>query len=65
MPSSVISRFNYNPSTGILRITYLSGAIYDYKEVPETVMAEFKKARSKGIFLNTMIKGVYDFEKVA
>lgn len=64
MPSSVVRYFHYNPDTQILRVTFVSGMIYDYLEVPATVYEEMKASSSKGIFLNTEIKGKYAFEKV-
>ena len=64
MPSSVVSHINYFPVTQILRVTYVSGAVYDYKNVPENIYHDMKAAFSKGIYLNNYVKGHYDFEKV-
>lgn len=64
MPSTVISTIQYDPATGMLRITYTSGVAYDYKNVPEEVYEELKASRAKGVFLNTRIKGNYTYEKV-
>lgn len=64
MPSSVIKQFEYFADKEVLRVTYLSGNIYDYKGVPEKVYKEIKIAGSKGRYLNKRIKGVYDFEQV-
>lgn len=64
MPSSVVAAFKYNPAHHILRITYVSGKVYDYKNVPETVYNEMKEASSKGTFLNNVIKRNYAFKKV-
>jgi hypothetical protein len=63
MPSSVIESIKYDPSKEILRVVFLSGSVYDYKNVPESVYMAMKAATSKGIFLNTKIKGHFDFEK--
>jgi hypothetical protein len=65
MPSSVVSAMQYYPDTGTLRIVYVSGMVYDYKNVPEKVYHEMKTARSKGTFLNQHIKGHYEFKKIA
>ena len=65
MPSSVIAGIEYDSLSHTLRITYVSGRMYDYKNVPESVYAAMGSALSKGIFLNKYIKGKYKFEKVA
>jgi KTSC domain len=64
MPSSVIKAMDYDPALRVLRITYVSGKIYDYLGVPSKVMEEMKRASSKGIFLNRRIKGHYPFNYV-
>ena len=64
MPSSVIKSFDYNSASAILRIVFVSGIIYEYKDVPETVYQSLKSARSKGIFLNRQIKTHYSFRKI-
>ena len=64
MPSSVIGAMHYDPGSKTLRIIFLSGRIYDYKEVPERIYKHLKAAPSKGTFLNREIKGRYDFEKI-
>lgn len=64
MPSSVISRFHYYPDTSTLRIVFLSGMVYDYKNVPEKIYKELKTSSSKGSYLNQNIKPYYDYEKV-
>ncbi len=63
MPSSVVAAIRYDASSSTLRVVYVSGAVYDYKNVPEKVYNEMKKASSKGEFLNKEIKPNYEFEK--
>jgi hypothetical protein len=65
MPSSVIAAMTYDPTSCILRVVFVSGMVYDYKNVPEEVFREMKKAGSKGTFLNQHIKGNYEFEKIS
>lgn len=48
----------------VLRITYVSGMVYDYKKVPEKIYKAMKASGSKGTYLNNYIKGHYEFEKV-
>jgi hypothetical protein len=64
MPSSVVQHMHYNPVSKTLTITYVSGNVYNYLEVPETMFKKMKAASSKGEFLNQKIKGKYAFEKV-
>jgi len=64
MPSSVVFAMNYNASTSTLTIEYVSGSVYEYKNVPEYVYEEMKKAKSKGKFLNQKIKDKYLYEKI-
>ncbi len=64
MPSSVVAAIQYDVNSSTLRVVYVSGAVYDYKKVPEAVYKEMKKASSKGEFLNKQIKPNYGFEKI-
>jgi hypothetical protein len=64
MPSTVVEHMNYDPATAVLRIHFVSGMVYDYKDVPAEVFASLKNSGAKGVFLNQNIKGKYPFEKV-
>jgi hypothetical protein len=64
MPSSVVSAISYDPATSTLRIIFVSGRIYDYKNVPEKVFTAMKTAFSKGIYFNQYIKDYYQFDKI-
>jgi len=64
MPSSVVAAMHYDAGKEVLRVIFVSGMIYDYKDVPEKVYKEMKTSTSKGTFLNTKIKGKYEFEIV-
>ncbi len=44
MPSTVISSFDYLNETSILRITFVSGLIYNYLHVPEEVYTAMKSS---------------------
>ncbi|PKF74694.1 KTSC domain-containing protein [Chryseobacterium sp. PMSZPI] len=63
MPSSVVKHYIYFPETEILTIIYQSGAIYDYLKVPSSIVEKFKKATSKGQFLNHVIKPGFKYSK--
>lgn len=64
MQSSVVAAIKYNAVTSTLRVIYVSGSVYDYKQVPEKVYKNMKTASSKGEFLNKQVKPKYDFEKI-
>ena len=64
MPSSVIAAMKYYPDTSTLRVIFVSGIVYNYKNVPQKVYEAMKAASSKGKFLNEQIKGKYKFEKI-
>jgi hypothetical protein len=62
MPSTVIKNFTYDSKKERLYVTFLSGKVYAYLNVPEDVYEEMKAAFSKGKFLNENVKGKYDFK---
>jgi len=55
---------NYDADTHILRVFFVSGSVYDYKNVPLKVYEQMKQASSKGTFLNQVIKARFGFKKV-
>ena len=64
MPSSVVAHIEYESHTSTLRVIYVSGMIYEYKDVPAEVFTQMKNAFAKGVFLNRYIKGKYPFAKI-
>jgi hypothetical protein len=52
MPSTVIRFFRYAPDRRELTVTFVSGRLYVYEDVPPEVAAAFRDARSKGTFFN-------------
>ncbi|MCW3114630.1 MAG: ATPase protein [Segetibacter sp.] len=64
MPSTVILRSSYNAETRTLTITFVSGLVYDYKNVPEETYKAMITSGAKGIYFNKYIKGKYEWEKV-
>ena len=64
MPSSVVAAIRYDVRSSTLRVVYISGAVYDYKKVPQKIYEEMKAASSKGEYLNKEIKPNYKFEKI-
>jgi hypothetical protein len=55
----------YDQETATLRVIFVSGLVYDYKNVPEEVYQAMKTSGSKGTYLNKHIKGHYAYEKVS
>ncbi len=64
MPSSVVQNISYDAEHRRLRIVYVSGYVYDYLDVPESVYKEMISSGSKGTFLNTKVKGQFKYKKV-
>lgn len=64
MPSTVISFMSYSADTSVLRITFVSGLVYHYKNVPVEIYNRLRTEKSKGTYFNEHIKNKFDFEKV-
>jgi hypothetical protein len=64
MPSTVIASMIYNVETSTLRVTFVSGMIFKYKNVPKDEYIAIKTSAAKGIYLNQPIKGKYPFKKI-
>jgi hypothetical protein len=64
MPSTVIRTFSYDALSQVLTITFVSGVQYRYLKVPSELVAEFKKAFSKGQFFSGQIRDRFPFERV-
>jgi len=64
MPSSVINHYNYDNDTKSLTIIFVTGMVYQYKDVPERIFKLFKASISKGKYFNYHIKDKFKFEKL-
>ena len=64
MPSAVIRSYPYDPDSRRLTITFQSGRRYLYRDVPETLVEEMKRAFSKGEFFNGHIRAHFKFERL-
>jgi hypothetical protein len=63
--SSNVEAIGYDSATRELHVQFVkSGETYVYHEVEEWVFEDFKRADSKGTFLNANIKGRYDYSKL-
>jgi hypothetical protein len=60
MPSTVIRDFSYNVATRQLVVTFVTGRVYAYAEVPADVHNAFRASGSKGRFFNQEIRDHYD-----
>lgn len=64
MPSTVVAFMKYDPNSLQLKVKFISGSIYEYQQVPETIYQQMKISHSKGKFLNLYIKAQYEFKKL-
>ena len=64
MPSTVIRRFDYDPTCRSLDVEFVTGRRYRYHAVPEEVARAFRAAFSKGRFFNTRIRDHYAFSEL-
>lgn len=64
MPSSVIADIDYEPERERLTVTFVTGRVYEYFDVPADVTASFQSAFSKGAFFNSRIRERYRCREV-
>lgn len=64
MPSTAIADLGYDPQQRCLTVTFITGRIYQYAEVPPDVASAFATAASKGAFFNHEIRDRYDFREI-
>ncbi len=63
--SSTIDHSDYDPVKRVLSIKFHSGdTIYQYRDVPMSVVNEFQKAKSAGKFFHSNIKTAYKTTKL-
>ena len=64
MPSTAIRDFSYNVATRQLVVTFVTGRVYAYAEVPPDVHNAFRASGSKGRFFNQEIRDHYDCREI-
>jgi hypothetical protein len=64
MPSSVIRAWTYDEAARRLVITFTSGDVYAYLDVPPMIADGLKAAFSKGRFFAERIRDRFAFERV-
>ena len=63
--SSNVDSIGYDENTNILRIKFLNGSIYEYKNVPLIEYMQLKNATSTGSYVNRNIAHNYSYTKIA
>ncbi|MBA1144780.1 KTSC domain-containing protein [Mesorhizobium neociceri] len=62
MPSTSISKFDYDPDTRVLSVWFVaSGKHYEFLDVPLEAFAAFQTAFAKGRYFNNHIRNHYAF----
>lgn len=62
--SSSLASVGYDPASRTLEVEFQGGRVYRYFGVPQARYRDLLRADSAGRFLNTRIKGVYDYAAV-
>lgn len=62
--STAIRRFKYFIEEKRLRIWWVEGGVYDYYNVPESVVLDLSQAPSKGRYVYYNIRTTYKFERI-
>lgn len=63
-PGSTVKRASYDPDAQCLVVEFGTGRSYRYKEVPSTVYEWLVRAKSKGAYINSLIKEHYEYEEI-
>lgn len=58
-PSTNLASYGYHPESKTLRIKFLSGATYQYEDVPADVASALTISKSKGAYVSLNIKGKF------
>jgi hypothetical protein len=62
--STSLRAASYDTLKENLRVSFINGNIYEYKNVPSTMFTKFRLAKSQGKFFNQNISKGYNFRKV-
>lgn len=62
--SSNIKGANFHIENKKLKITFASGVIYEYADVPHEIFSGFDNADSQGVYFNKNIAKKYSFQKL-
>ena len=64
MPSSVIDSYRYEPADRVLLITFVSGQVYAYFDVPPEVDAGLRNASSRGRYFASRIRDRFPYRRL-
>ena len=64
MPSTAIADIDYDAARERLTVTFVTGRVYEYIDVPVEVASSFQSAFSKGTFFNGYIRDRYDLREI-
>ena len=64
LDSTAIRRFKYTIDNETLRIWFVEGGVYDYYNVPESVVMILADAQSKGRYFYYNIRTSYEFRRI-
>ena len=64
MPSTVIRDISYNVATRQLTVTFVTGRVYAYADVPPDINNAFRASGSKGRFFNLEIRDRFDCREI-
>ncbi len=64
MPSTAIADIDYDADEKCLTVTFVTGRIYEYADVPADAAAAFASAASKGAHFNRWIRDHYQFREI-
>jgi hypothetical protein len=64
MPSTAIAGIDYDAERQRLMVTFVTGRVYEYVDVPPGVARAFRSAFSKGTYFNTYIRDRYDYREL-
>ena len=62
--SSNIASIGYESSTLTLEVEFNNGSIYQYSNVPSNIHTALMSASSHGTYLNSNIKGRYNYRQI-
>lgn len=61
--SSTLQDVSYDTERRRLILTFTSGSVYEYADVPVTIVRDLLEAESKGRYFNTYIRDQYRFSR--
>jgi hypothetical protein len=64
MPSTAIAGIQYDAERERLTVTFVTGRVYEYIDVPPNVARAFRSAMSKGTYFNGYIRDRYDYREL-